>query len=158
MKPIWSRDVKILENKFVTSKEQENPENEFSLFETTISNEVRTTVNQNNESRNSNNESRNSNNNSRNLHYNAGIDELALLINVSALNNEPKTFKQAMESPENIKWKESMITEITELVNQETWDLIKIPHNSKTLNILKGKWVYKIKYNALGKIIKYKSR
>jgi hypothetical protein len=48
-----------------------------------------------------------------------------------------------------------MNTEIKELENQNTWNLTNLPPNK---NLLRGKWVYKIKKDNKGLIIKYKAR
>ena len=46
-----------------------------------------------------------------------------------------------------------MNLEVEELIAQNTWTLVKIPPNRKTI---KGKWVYKIKTD--NDIIRYKAR
>jgi hypothetical protein len=53
------------------------------------------------------------------------------------------------------KWVESMNEEITSLTENKTWTLVPRPKNQK---ILKSKWVYKLKTDLDGNIIRYKSR
>lgn len=48
-----------------------------------------------------------------------------------------------------------MQEEINELKSQDIWDLVP---RSKARNILKGRWVYKLKTDALGNISRFKSR
>ena len=48
-----------------------------------------------------------------------------------------------------------MELEISELERQNTWNITDLPNNRTAL---KGKWVYKIKTNLEGHIIKYKAR
>jgi Reverse transcriptase (RNA-dependent DNA polymerase) len=48
-----------------------------------------------------------------------------------------------------------MNNEIKELELQNTWTILNLPPNK---NLLRGKWVYKIKKNNKGEIIKYKAR
>ena len=48
-----------------------------------------------------------------------------------------------------------MELEISELERQNTWNITDLPNNR---TVLKGKWVYKIKTNLEGHIIKYKAR
>ena len=48
-----------------------------------------------------------------------------------------------------------MDLEINSLVNQETWNLVPLPIGRKAL---KARWVYKIKTDKLGNILRYKAR
>jgi hypothetical protein len=48
-----------------------------------------------------------------------------------------------------------MDLEVESLLKQQTWQLTKLPNNRKAL---KGRWVYKLKTNKLGEIVKYKAR
>ena len=79
------------------------------------------------------------------------IDELALI----AVNNEPKTYKEAINSADNTTWFNSMKREIDDLYAQNTWSLVYLPPNRKAL---KGRWVYKIKTDHNNNIITYKAR
>ncbi|KAI0992283.1 hypothetical protein K3495_g15903, partial [Podosphaera aphanis] len=80
------------------------------------------------------------------------IDELALLTNI---NCEPNTYKEAITSPESKEWINAMQAEVNELQNQKTWSLSDLPPNKVPL---KGRWIYKIKTDLNGNIIKYKAR
>lgn len=63
----------------------------------------------------------------------------------------PLTFTQANPHKE---WRIAMSEEITTVLNTNTWTLVPRPHGK---NIIKCKWVHRIKQNAKGKkIIKCK--
>ena len=79
-------------------------------------------------------------------------DELALTLNV---NDEPITFKEAITCPQSHDWQEAMQAEINELEKQNTWTLLPLPHDKIPL---KGRWIYKLKTDPEGKIIKFKAR
>ena len=66
----------------------------------------------------------------------------------------PKTFKEAMASEQKSQWKKAMDTEIAALKRNSTW---KLEHRAGR-KAIKCKWVYVIKYDADGSIIKYKAR
>lgn len=68
---------------------------------------------------------------------------------------EPKTFKQAMNCAEAIKWKKAMEEEIRSINQNKTWDLVKLPSNKKAIGC---KWVYKIKRDENGQVCSYKAR
>ena len=63
--------------------------------------------------------------------------------------------KQALESLNKDEWIIAMNNEIKELENQNTWTITILPPNK---NLLRGKWVYKIKKDNNRLIIKYKAR
>jgi len=71
------------------------------------------------------------------------------------ISNDPKTFREAVRGPDSQKWTESMEAEIQSLTANQTWTLV---HPPKDRNIVGSKWVYKIKKNSDGSVIKYKSR
>lgn len=63
------------------------------------------------------------------------------------LNNEPRTFEDAMASTDREKWKKAMNEEMDSLLKNETWVLVnstKKP-NGEFAKPIKCKWVYKIK-------------
>ena len=69
--------------------------------------------------------------------------------------SDPITYDEAMKSQDSQKWQQAMETEISNLQNQATWTLVEPPKDRK---VLKGKWVYKTKFDSEGKIKKYKAR
>ena len=68
---------------------------------------------------------------------------------------EPRTYKQAMKSPDWPQWKNAMEDEFNSLTENKTWDLVNLPIKR---NCLTGRWVFKIKLGINGVILKYKAR
>ena len=73
----------------------------------------------------------------------------------AAASSDPKTFKQAMKSPQAESWKEAMENEHQSLLNHNTWDLVDLPAGA---NLVGCKWVFKTKHKANGEIDRYKAR
>ena len=83
-------------------------------------------------------------------------DELAMILLINHENfNDPKTYNQAMTSPNSEEWQLAMDKEIDDLSSQNTWSLVIPPPDA---NIIDGRWVYKTKLNSDGTINKYKAR
>jgi hypothetical protein len=87
------------------------------------------------------------NNNNYNL-----ISELAFIITE---NNEPKTYLEAINNSNSKEWLEAMQAEINQLESQNVWNLVD---RKPSYNILKGRWVYKIKTDENNNLVKYKAR
>lgn len=68
---------------------------------------------------------------------------------------EPRTYKQAMNSPEAPFWMKAIIEELTTLIDMGTYSVQERPPD---VNILDTKDVFKIKKNAFGKIARFKNR
>ncbi|KAL4344230.1 hypothetical protein AHAS_Ahas11G0157600 [Arachis hypogaea] len=64
----------------------------------------------------------------------------------------PKSVKAALQSPH---WKEAMLTEYRALVHHQTWTLVEAPPNEK---IISCKWIFAVKRNSKGDIIRHKAR
>jgi hypothetical protein len=64
----------------------------------------------------------------------------------------PKNYQQAILSPEI--WMPPMQKDYTALVGHETWILVNTPLGA---NIVDCKWVYMVKYNTEGEVIKWKA-
>ncbi|GJY25240.1 retrovirus-related pol polyprotein from transposon TNT 1-94 [Tanacetum coccineum] len=65
---------------------------------------------------------------------------------------EPKNFKQAMTEP---SWIDAMQEEIHEFERLEVWELVSCPDN---VFLIKLKWIYKIKTDESGRVLKNKAR
>ncbi|GKE31382.1 retrovirus-related pol polyprotein from transposon TNT 1-94, partial [Tanacetum coccineum] len=65
---------------------------------------------------------------------------------------EPKNFKQAMTKP---SWIDAMQEEIHEFERLEVWELVSCP--DKVL-LIKLKWIYKVKTDEFGRVLKNKAR
>lgn len=68
---------------------------------------------------------------------------------------EPNNFEQAVGCTNRHKWARAMQEEIDSLNANETWTLVDLPPNKKVIGT---KWVYKIKRNEKGEILRYKAR
>ena len=71
------------------------------------------------------------------------------------LEEEPKTFNQALNSADVQHWEAAIKVEMDALNRNRTWDVVPVPINRK---IVGSKWVYKIRQDSSGNIAKYKAR
>jgi hypothetical protein len=71
------------------------------------------------------------------------------------LENEPRTFKEAMSTPDAPSWKEAIKSEIDSIMQNHTWELVDLPSGCKALG---SKWVFKRKLKPDGSVEKYKAR
>ncbi|GJT28692.1 retrovirus-related pol polyprotein from transposon TNT 1-94 [Tanacetum coccineum] len=71
------------------------------------------------------------------------------------VNEEPQTYKAAMESSEAPYWKEAIQSEIDSIVHNNTWKLVDLPSGHKPIG---HKWIFKKKLRPDGTIEKYKAR
>lgn len=71
------------------------------------------------------------------------------------LNDEPRTLKDAQESPDWPKWKVAMDEEIAALHKNNTWTLVPRPRDARPI---KNKWVFKIKPAVDNQPMRYKAR
>ena len=69
--------------------------------------------------------------------------------------DDPPTYKKALESNESEKWIDAMKDELNSMAQNEVWDLVQLPHGSKSIGC---KWIYKVKRDQKGNIQKYKAR
>jgi Reverse transcriptase (RNA-dependent DNA polymerase) len=67
---------------------------------------------------------------------------------------EPKSYKEAMESPQKEQWLKAMATELKTLNENKTWTPVK---NHPDIRPISTRWVYKIKKND-DKSLTYKAR
>ena len=68
---------------------------------------------------------------------------------------EPKSYNEAVNSPQAEDWRKAMQAEYDSLMNNNTWTLVDEPEDQK---VLPGKWVYKVRYGANGQVDKLKAR
>ena len=71
---------------------------------------------------------------------------------------EPQTYHQAMKGSHSESWSRSMDNEHNSLLENETWTLVRTEDMEPNHTSLSGKWVYKLKRDVNGNIIRYKSR
>lgn len=65
---------------------------------------------------------------------------------------ESATFKEAEQDPQ---WRRAMIEEMNSIEENETWALVDPPANCWPIRL---KWVYKVKHDELGNVVKHKAR
>jgi len=68
---------------------------------------------------------------------------------------EPLTWSDAMSCNESKQWKIAAEEEIKSLMDNKSWNLLKLPDNRKAIGC---KWVFKLKRDTDGKINRYKAR
>ncbi|KAK2426061.1 putative mitochondrial protein [Trifolium repens] len=72
---------------------------------------------------------------------------LALFVDI-----EPLSYTSAAKSE---VWRKAMQEEIQSIAKNDTWELVSLPTNKKSIAV---KWVYKVKHNSDGSIAKHKAR
>ena len=71
------------------------------------------------------------------------------------LEDDPKTYGEAMRSIDAPFWKEAIIDEMSSLKNNKTWFLTDLPPGCKSIGC---KWVFRKKLRTDGSIEKFKAR
>ena len=66
---------------------------------------------------------------------------------------EPESYQEAIEHAKKDDWKKAMEEEMNSLLENHTYDSVKLPKERK---ILKNKWVFKLKNDS--KNLRYKAR
>lgn len=83
----------------------------------------------------------------------------AVASGVALLEREtPQSYREAMASVDSEKWREAAESEFDGCVKAGTWKLVPRASLPKGTNILRVKWVFKVKTDELGAITKYKAR
>jgi hypothetical protein len=65
---------------------------------------------------------------------------------------EPTCYKEAADHQE---WIKAIDKEMQSIIKNETWELVKLPTGKRPIGM---KWVYKLKRNLEGKVVKHKER
>ena len=100
----------------------------------------------------------NSENNTRQLRRRSRIkpptyyDEFVM---VMTTNEEPQSYKEALQRSDSEGWKKAMDSEMDSLVENNTFELSELPRGSKAIPC---KWVFRLKLNPDGSVLKYKAR
>ena len=71
------------------------------------------------------------------------------------VNDDPKDVEEARSRPDWPEWKKAMDAEISQLENLGTYIKVKIPKDRVAINC---KWVFRLKRDAEGKIVRHKAR
>lgn len=69
--------------------------------------------------------------------------------------DEPETLEEAKKRSDWPKWQEAMKAEYDSHIENGTWELTNAPADRK---VLTGRWVFKLKKDRYGNILKYKAR
>ena len=67
---------------------------------------------------------------------------------------EPKTYQEAILHESKKEWVKSKQEEVISLLQNYTYDLVKLPQGKKAL---RNKWVYKLKTENNGSQLRYKA-
>lgn len=70
----------------------------------------------------------------------------------------PNNHQDAATCEDAIKWMRGEAEELAALVEQETFDVIRLEELPAGANIISARWVYKPKVNAFGLVVRYKCR
>ena len=70
----------------------------------------------------------------------------------------PKTFAEADSSHLRKRWIVAMEREITDLLKNDTWELVSIDNVPRNRKVVKSRFVYTVKYNRDGTIERFKAR
>ena len=83
----------------------------------------------------------------------------AVASGVALLEKEtPQSYREAMASKDAAKWRAAAQAEFDGCVKARTWELVPRASLPKNTNIIRVKWVFKVKTDELGAITKYKAR
>jgi hypothetical protein len=75
--------------------------------------------------------------------------------NLTIKEEDPITVKEALNGPAGNEWKKAMDIEYFGLVERGTWEQCELPQGRKAITC---KWVFKLKRDASGNVVKYKAR
>ena len=70
-----------------------------------------------------------------------------------SIDNDPISFSQAIKGDNSTKWLDAMKEELKSMNDNEVWDLVELPKESKRVGC---KWVFKTKRDSNGNIERYK--
>lgn len=80
------------------------------------------------------------------------LNKIPILLMVD---NDPKTFRDAMSCRDASFWKEAIDEEMNSLISNNTWIITDLPQGSKPI---RSKWVFRRKYNTDGSTQAFKAR
>ncbi|TYK28192.1 Retrovirus-related Pol polyprotein from transposon TNT 1-94 [Cucumis melo var. makuwa] len=72
-----------------------------------------------------------------------------------SIDNDPVSFSQAIKGDNSTKWLDAMKEELKSMNDNEVWDLVELPKESKRVRC---KWIFKTKRDSNGNIERYKAR
>ena len=75
------------------------------------------------------------------------IDES--IVNVLMIEDDPKTYDEAMSSIDSSFWKDAIFSEIDSLMSNQIWEVVDLPRGNKSIGC---KWIFKKKLKTNGTI------
>ena len=91
----------------------------------------------------------------QNAYYNGLASEVAMILAIQGTGKVPQTADEAMQSSDRARWIEAMERELGTIQSKGTWEETTLPHDRKAID---SRWVFAIKEDADGNIVKYKAR
>eukprot|EP00253_Pinus_taeda_P029958 PITA_29958 len=82
-------------------------------------------------------------------------DDYVTSVSFTANDDEPLCYQGAIEGSKSDKWKAAMKDEMMALGKNDTWNLVELPNNRKTVGC---KWVFKLKQGVNNMEDRYKAR
>jgi transposase InsO family protein len=73
----------------------------------------------------------------------------------SQMDKDPTSYKEAMSRSDKKLWHKAMDEEMKSIHKNKTWELVDLPKDRKAIG---SKWVYKVKRDVKGNIIRHKAR
>lgn len=83
-----------------------------------------------------------------------GIDEYVNKAQFEEI-DEPATIDEALKGNHAKEWKEAAILEYSALMENNTWELVKLPKRRKAIRC---NWVFRVKYDGNGEVERFKGR
>jgi hypothetical protein len=74
---------------------------------------------------------------------------------LSITDDNPRTVREVVNSEDSKLWKKAMVEEMDALNKNEAWDIVELPAGRKYVG---SKFLFKNKFNAEGKVEKYKAQ
>ena len=81
------------------------------------------------------------------------MEDMLMLATMESSADDPKTFKQAMKSPDSERWLEACAAEAASLVENKVFAVVDRARHL----VITSKWVFKRKRGLSGEVEKYKS-
>lgn len=83
------------------------------------------------------------------------IEEIFVAETAAGDEVEPKNLKEALACDQKLQWQSAMRDELKSHSENGTWDLVDLPAGRKPVGC---RWVFKLKRNAAGQVVKHKAR
>ena len=84
------------------------------------------------------------------------VDEYAMAAEISEAEAlEPRTLAEAKSRPDWLLWEKAIVEELEVLRKAGTWEVVDAPPDA---NVIGSKWVFQVKKDAAGNVVRYKAR